>query len=233
MVSLSPCEILNSKIDSLMLDFNNKIGIVNSSVMDLNNTLETMTSQTGIGDLEGQLNSKKGQSLSELGNLSTLSTNFAGSCLDSITNELFGILNDSSTLSSDVFNTIDGLTNIDGLLSKLGGVKNILGELGLSKMLEKIDETLGCLADNNDCIPTDKIQTVLNTIDGLLQSNGLNQSGEFNIESLLDEIPDMDSLLKDNIKMISDTVDSFEEEAKNMVLASTQKAKTYYDELKW
>lgn len=233
MAILSPCTSLNSKIDSLMTEFNTSSFLVNQNVNDLNDTLESMKTEAGIDDLESQISSARGQSQSEMNDLLNTASNFSGSCLDGITNSLFGVANDSSNYSANVLNAINGIPNVSNLLSQLGAVKNVLDKLGIPKLLEKIDETLGCLADNNDCIPTDKIDTIMTTVNGFLDSNGLGTDGSFNLDSLLDNIPDMGTLIKDNIKSISSSADDIATEAKQTVLASTEKARSYYDELKW
>lgn len=233
MAILSPCQSLNSKIDSLMTEFNTSSFIVSQNVNELNDTLELMKNETGIEDLESQVSSAKGQSQTEMNDLLNTSSNFFGSCLDSITSSLFGVLNESSSYSSNVLNTINGIPNVSNLLSGLGNVKSSLDKLGIPKLLEKIDETLGCLSENNDCIPTDKIDNIMTTINGFLESNGLGETGEFSLDSLLDNIPDMGELIKDNIKNISVSADEIASDAKQNILASTQKAKTYYNELQW
>ena len=52
MAILSPCQSLNSKIDSLMTEFNTSSFIVSQNVNGLNDTLELMKNETGIDDLE-------------------------------------------------------------------------------------------------------------------------------------------------------------------------------------
>lgn len=233
MAILSPCTALNSKIDSLMSEFNTSSFLVSQNVNQLNDTLNSMKNETGIDDLESQVSSAKGQAQTEMNDLLNTSSNFFGSCLDGVTSSLYGVLNESSSYSSNVLNTINGIPNVSNLLSNLGNVKSILDKVGMSKLLEKIDETLGCLAENNDCIPTDKIDNIMTTINGTLESNGLGETGDFNLDSLLNNIPDMGELIKDNIKMISSSSDDIAGGAKQNILASTQKAKSYYNALQW
>lgn len=233
MAILSPCTALNSKIDSLMTEFNTSSFLVSQNVNQLNDTLDLMKTEAGIDDLEGQISAARGQSQTEMNDLLNTSSNFFGSCLDGVTNSIYGVLNNSTGYSSTVLNAITGIPNVTSLLGALGDVKSILDKAGIGKLLEKIDQTLGCLADNNDCIPSDKIDTIMTTINGTLESNGLGATGDFDLDSLLQNFPTMNPLIKDNIKMISDSADDIASESTQSILASTQKAKSYYNELQW
>lgn len=230
---LSPCEAINGKLDSLLTQFNVNSNLVNSAVYGLNDTLNAMKSEVGITDLQDQINAGRNTAFGGLNDTINKSGNFFGSCLDGVTDSLYSIMNDSSGYVSSVFNDISGISNLSGLLGGIANVKSVLDGLGIPKLLEKIDSLLGCLADNNDCIPTDKIQTVMTTINNFLETNGLGETGEFDINNLLNNIPDMNELIKENISMISTSVDEISEEAKSTVLASTKKARSYYDKNLW
>ena len=233
MATLSPCESLNSKIDTLMSEFNLSTGKINTVVYSLNDTLDTMKTQVGITDLESKVNSARNTSSSELGSVLNSATSLVGSCLDSVMSSAFGVLNDSSTYSANVFNSIDGIANVSTLMQKLGNVKSLVDGLGIPKLLEKIDQTLGCLADNNDCIPSDKIETILTSISGTLETNGLGDTGMFDVSKLLDNIPDFDSILKQNVLDLDSAADAVAAESKQVIEDSLKTANKYYDISKW
>jgi cell division protein ZapA (FtsZ GTPase activity inhibitor) len=233
MATLSPCESLNSKIDTLMSEFNTSTGKINTAVYTLNETLDTMKTQVGITDLESKINSARNTSSSELGNVLNSATSLTGSCLDSVMSSAFGVLNDASSYSSNIFGSIDGIANVSTLMQNLGNVKSLVDGLGIPKLLEKIDKTLGCLADNNDCIPTDKIETILTSITGTLETNGLGDTGMFDISKLLDNIPDFDSVLKQNVLDLDSAADSLAAESKQTIEQSLKTVSKYYDISKW
>ena len=233
MATLSPCESLNAKIDSLMSEFNISTATVNGAVNTLNGTLDTMKTQVGITDLESKINSARNTSQSELGSTLSSANNLAGSCLDSVMSSAFGVLNDISSYSSQAFGSIDGIANVSYLMSHLGKVKSLVDGLGIGKLLEKIDQTLGCLADNNDCLPTGKIDTILTTITNTLEVNGLGDTGTFDVSKMIDNIPEFDSVLKQNILDLDVASDSLAAESKAMVENSLKTASKYYDPSKW
>ncbi len=233
MATLSPCESLNAKIDTLMREFNISTGLVNSQVNILNSTLDTMKTQAGITDLEDKVNSARNTSQSELGSVLRSATSLAGSCLDSVMSTAFGVLNDSSSYSSQVFGSIDGIANVSTLMNHLGNVKSVIDNLGIGKLLEKIDQTLGCLSDNNDCLPIGKIDTILTTIENTLEVNGLGDTGMFDVSKMLDNIPEFDSVLKQNIIDLDLASDSLATEAKQTIESSLKTASKYYDSSKW
>jgi len=233
MATLSPCEVLNTKIDSLMSEFNISTSSIYTAVNTLNSTLDTMKTQAGITDLEDKINSSRNTASTELGSVINPPYNLAGSCLDSIRSSTFEILNNVSNYSSKAFGSIDGITNVSTLMNQLGNVKSLVESLGLGKLLEKIDQTLGCLADNNDCIPIDKIDIVLTTISGTLDTTGLGDTGMFDVSKVLDNIPDFDSVLKQNILDLDVASDELAEQSRVVIESSLKTANKYYDSSKW
>jgi hypothetical protein len=233
MATLSPCESLNTKIDSLLMDFNLSTSNVYSAVGTLNDTLDTMKSQAGITDLEDKINSSRNTASSELGNIINPPYNLAGSCLDSIRSSVYDVLNKASEYSSNAFGNIDGIANVSTLMSQLGNVKSLVNDLGIGNLLQKIDQTLGCLADNNDCIPIDKIDTVLASISNTLDTTGLGDTGMFDVSKILDNIPDFNSVLKQNILDLDVASNLLADQSKVSIESSLKTASKYYDSSKW
>lgn len=233
MATLSPCESLNTKIDSLMSEFNISTSTVNTAVGTLNTTLDSMKTQVGITDLEDKINSSRNTASSELGSVINPPHNLAGSCLDSVRSTALTTLNKASQYSTNAFGNIDGITNISTLLNHLGNVKSLVNGLGIGNLLQKIDQTLGCLADNNDCIPTNKIDTILTTVSGTLETNGLGDTGMFDVSKVIDNIPGFDSVLKQNILDIDLASDTLAEETTAAIKDSLKTANKYYDTSKW
>lgn len=233
MVNLSPCESLNRKIDALMGEFNLSTSKVTDSKNILNDTLDSMKTQVGITDLEDKVNAARNTASSELGSVISPPSNIAGSCLDSLRSSAFEVLNNASSYSTEAFSAIDGITNVSNLMNQLGNVKSLVEGLGIGKLLEKIDQTLGCLADNNDCIPTDKIETIMTTVSNTLDSIGLGETGSFDVSKVLDNIPDFDAILKQNIVDLDTAADALAEESKAAIESSLKTANKYYDPSKW
>lgn len=233
MATISPCESLNTKIDSLMGTFNISTMAINTAVNSLNDTLDLMKEQVGIDDLESQINGARNTSQSELGSTLSTASNLAGSCLDSVMSSAYGILNDASKYSSNTFGTIDGIANVSSLMNHLGNVKSLVDGLGLGVLLQKIDQVLGCLADNNDCLPIGKVDTILATITNTLETNGLGDTGSFEVSKLIDNIPNFDSILKQNILDLNSAADALAIESKTMIEESLKTANKYYDSGKW
>lgn len=233
MATISPCESLNTKIDSLMGAFNISTMAINTAVNSLNDTLDLMKEQVGIDDLESQINSARNTSQSELGSTLSTATNLVGSCLDSVMSSAYGILNDTSKYSSNAFGTIDGITNVSTLMNHLGNVKSLVDGLGLGVLLQKIDQVLGCLADNNDCLPIGKVDTILSTISNTLETNGLGDTGSFDVSKLLDNFPDFDDILKQNILDLDSAADALANDTKMVIESSLKTANKYYDTTKW
>lgn len=229
----SPCDAIYGKFGTTMAEFNRSSGLVTGAVNQLNNQLVLMKNEAGIGDMESQLNGLKGQSTSELGGLMSAAGSLIGSCLDGVMGETFGRLNKGNSYTSELFNQINGLTNLSGLLGGLANVKELLDQLGLKELLKKIDSLMGCLADNNECVPVGELDSAMATINGFLDSNGLGTDASFDIDTLLDRVPDMGGLVKNNISMISKSSDEITSTMKDTINTSMQKGKSYYDSTKW
>lgn len=228
-MNISPCESFNRDLDKYINKFNGHKSDVSDKMDFLNDTLNDSKGKEGVEDLSEQLASNKSSILSEVNSVKRATSGFTGSCLDSLTSSINDMMNDINAVTSNLYNIAHSDVDFNILGSAISGIKDLLDNIGLSDLLGKIDELLGCLADNNDCIPTDKIDRTMANINDFLDTHGLEPDGSFDLEKKLTSTDGLTENLINNIKELSESSSSVGEEIMNIIKPSLPGV----DPLKW
>lgn len=223
---LSSCESMNKKLDSYISEFNKIKGPISDLKSDMDLSLDNIKDETGVDDLDSSLNQKENELKNSLNDTMDAAKKLTGSCLDGIMSAINNGLNDINNLTSNAL-TLPDLDFLNPVTEVMGLMKTLLEESGLQNLLSKIDELLGCLADDNECIPIDKLDNTISNVNSFLDVNSLSSSGEFDIDSLLEDFEN--PALKENIKSVSKKADTMKEEVQKLA-ESTNK---YANPLKW
>jgi len=107
---------------------------------------------------------------------------FAGSCLDGIMNALDDMKNNLAKNLSD--SMPDGIPELD-MLGSTKEYSELLDKLGISDMINKADEILGCMADA-ECIPIEEIDDYNEEINDFVDAAGLTIQGDFDLDEFLE-----------------------------------------------
>ena len=180
------CDGIKSSFDSQLNLFNSKKNILSSKVNDMSSKINTFKDviKTPIDDVKDVINGSTSEAMGELQGATNTASSIAGSCLDGLFDGLKGTMNGLSDFMSSMLPS--DLPEVD-LLGALSGLSGMLDSLGISNMIGKLDELLGCLGDSG-CISISEIEGINSDINSFLTVNGLSDTGEFDQDAFLGEM---------------------------------------------
>ena len=208
------CDGMNGLFNKEMSKFRSMKGGINSKVNDLKNKMNVMdSSSTDTSFINNKINEAKSSVNSQMNEIKNITSGLAGSCLD-------GIMDKISNTSNKPFDFISGLIPTmpeTDVFNGMGGLGIHIQGLGLSNIIGKIDELLGCLS-SSDCIPIEEIDGHFSEIDNFLDINGLTDSGDFDMDTFMTKmdvsqkiktgVNDLKSNMGDLQNVVGDGIDS-------------------------
>jgi len=141
-------------------------------------------------------------------------SNFAGSCLDDVTNKADEFKDRIFDAIGGLFNDVPSLNNLAerALAQAMSYIKGLLEGFKISDMLNEIDRMLSCLSDQSDlaeCLS--ELQDKSDRINQVLDDLNLSSDGIFEESSFFDSISGMAESLKNNITAITDKMESVQD----------------------
>lgn len=144
--------------------------------------------------------------------------NFSGNCLNDLSTSLnnFDITEGVDEVFAGASSPFAGLGE-ELLGSALSGLTSLLAGYGLEKLIGTIDQKIECLTNSGigDCIAN--ATDFQNRVDYIIDLLKLNDTGEFDLESMTDAILGVPQALLDNVQVMSDGMTTMMQSAADSV----------------
>lgn len=92
----------------------------------------------------------------------------------------------------------------------------MIEKLGIKNITRGLNDLFGCLADDNDCLPTGKLDDIIDELESFENEFGLNMEGGLDIDKYL-TTKGLTGALKDNVKELKDSMGDVVNKVKDLV----------------
>lgn len=209
----SLCESFEGKIKDQIRKLRKSKGQLRNKINELDDAIEGVIDETGIPEIDDKIMNKTDEIYGQFDSYMDEVSKYTGSCLDGIQRSVNEVKNNVNNTVGDMFN-VDDSPNWQNISSTLGSTNNIVNKLGLSSLIKGLDESLGCLAEENCFI--DGLDDMISEINSFIFEFSLDDTGNFNIDNFLgDKELNMD--VKQNISKINNSIKNVGKETKELI----------------
>jgi len=207
------CESFNNELDKKISDLRKTKGSLRNKLRDLDNKVNAISDKDDISDIRDKVNEQSRDINNAVNGLMNDITAYTGSCLDGIVNSINDVKNNADSVVGSVLDLLDGDWN--NLSTSLGEYNGMIEKLGLKNITKGLNDLFGCLSDNNDCLPTGKLDDIIDELESFESEFGLNMEGGFDIDKYLTN-KGLTNNLKNNVIELNESMGDVVNEVKNL-----------------